>query len=73
MSEKDPHELLAAMVGRGIAVATPIVLVLMIAAVWAFTGQDLGAAVRIGALPGVLFGAFAGGFIGMIRSVWNQH
>lgn len=73
MIEQDPDKAFAAKVSRGIFYATPTVFVLTVGIVWAFTGLGLGGALRVGALPGVLFGVFAGGLIGALGSVWNEH
>jgi hypothetical protein len=73
MSEVDPDKVFGQKVGRGIMLATPVVFVLMVATLWLFTDRGLADALRTGALPGVLFGVFAGGFIGTLGSVWNQH
>lgn len=73
MSEENPDAVFGAKVGKGILYATPIMFILMIAVIWITTDMGLADSVRTGALPGVLFGVFAGGFIGTLGSVWNQH
>ncbi len=73
MSEENPDAVWGAKVGRGITRATPIVFGLMVLVLWVFTDRDFADALRAGVLPGILFGVFAGGFIGTLGSVWNEH
>ncbi len=73
MSEENPDAVWGAMVGKGIMRATPIVFVVMVLVLWLFTDRDFSDALRAGVLPGILFGVFAGGFIGTLGSVWNEH
>jgi hypothetical protein len=73
MSEENPDAVFGALVGRGIARATPVVFVAIVLILWLFTDRDFSDALRTGILPGILFGVFAGGFIGTLGSVWNEH
>lgn len=56
-------------VTRGIAIGIPLALVLLTLGVWLITDQDLGDSVATSLLPGVLLGAFAGGFVGVARTM----
>ena len=56
--------------GRAIAtsvvVGTPVAIIFIVLAMWIFTDADLGKAFATGIWPGILTGAFGGGFIGVI-------
>lgn len=54
---------------KGALVGLPIMVVFLSVAVWFMTDQDVGTSIVIGLLPGVLFGVFGGGFIGVIRAM----
>ncbi|MDE0169322.1 MAG: hypothetical protein OXS29_07370 [bacterium] len=54
---------------KGALVGLPLMVVFVSAAVWLVTGQSLETSIVAGLLPGVLFGVFGGGFIGMIRAM----
>lgn len=73
MSEENPDGVWGAKVGRGIVRSTPVVFVVIVLALWAFTDRTFAEALWAGALPGILFGVFAGGFIGTLGTVWDEH
>jgi len=54
---------------KGSIVGLPLMIVFMTVAVWMTTGQSWQTSIATALLPGVLFGVFGGGFIGMIRAM----
>jgi uncharacterized integral membrane protein len=56
--------------GRSIAmsviVGTPLAIIFIILALWAFTDANLQRAFTTGIWPGILVGVFGGGFVGVI-------
>ena len=54
---------------KGALLGLPLMVVFVSAAVWLFTDQTLETSIATGLLPGVLFGVFGGGFIGMLRAM----
>lgn len=54
---------------KGALVGLPLMVVLISGAVWFITDQDVGTSIITGLLPGVLFGVFGGGFVGVIRAM----
>ncbi|MXY76392.1 MAG: hypothetical protein F4Y40_04815 [Acidimicrobiia bacterium] len=54
---------------KGSIVGLPLMIVFMTVAVWLMTGQSWQTSVATALLPGVLFGVFGGGFLGMIRAM----
>lgn len=72
VEEFNPDASFGKAVGRSIAIGLPVVTVLMIGVLWIFTG-DFAAAVGTGILPGVLFGVFAGGFVGTVIAMRQLH
>jgi hypothetical protein len=56
-------------IARGAIIGVPVGVVGMTVAVWLITGLDLFEAFATAIMPGVLFGAFAGGFVGMTMSM----
>lgn len=53
---------------KGSLVGLPLMIVFIAVAVWLGTGQSWQTSIATALLPGVLFGVFGGGFIGMIRA-----
>lgn len=53
-------------IATGVVVGTPVAIIFIVLAMWFFTDADLGKAFAIGIWPGILTGAFGGGFIGLI-------
>jgi hypothetical protein len=54
---------------RGIVMGIPTAIVALALVVWAITDLDLGDSITTALLPGVLLGAFAGGFAGMAMTM----
>ena len=54
---------------RGALVGLPVMVVFVSAAVWLITDQSVETSIAIGLLPGVLFGVFGGGFIGILGAM----
>jgi hypothetical protein len=54
---------------RGIMIGLPVSLVGLTLAVWAITDLDVVDSLVTALLPGVLLGAFGGGFAGMARTM----
>ena len=54
---------------KGALIGLPLMLVFITLAVWWVTGQSLETSVATSLLPGVLFGVFGGGFIGMLGAL----
>lgn len=54
---------------KGALIGLPSMVVFIILAVWWVTDQSLETSVATGLLPGVLFGVFGGGFIGMLGAM----
>lgn len=54
---------------RGIVIGVPVVLVALTVGVWLITDNDLGDSLATALLPGVLLGAFGGGFAGMASAL----
>ena len=54
---------------KGALIGLPSMVVFITLAVWWVTGQSLETSVATGLLPGVLFGVFGGGFIGMLGAM----
>ncbi|HVR79080.1 MAG TPA: hypothetical protein VMS99_11910 [Acidimicrobiia bacterium] len=54
---------------RGIVIGLPVSLVGLTLAVWAITDLDVVDSLVTALLPGVLLGAFGGGFAGMARTM----
>jgi hypothetical protein len=50
---------------RGVILGVPIAIVALALVVWGITDLDLGDSLTTALLPGVLLGAFAGGFAGV--------
>ena len=71
-TEENPDSTFGKAVGQGILIGLPVGVVAIVGVLWIFTG-DLGEAFGTGILPGVLFGVFAGGFIGTVRGMAALH
>jgi len=56
-------------VARGIGIGLPLGVIGMTLVVWLITDLDLGDSFAAGLLPGIMFGAFAGGFAGITLSM----
>ncbi len=54
---------------KGALVGLPLMVILVSGAVWFIIDQDVGTSIITGLLPGVLFGVFGGGFVGVIRAM----
>ena len=54
---------------RGILVGLPVSLIGLTFAVWLITDLDLGDSLVTALLPGILLGAFGGGFAGMAMTM----
>ena len=54
---------------KGALVGLPLMVVLMCAAVWFITDENVGTSIATGLLPGILFGVFGGGFIGVLGAM----
>lgn len=64
---------MGAVVVKSILLGLPVGLLLMIGVFWLLTDLDLPDAVGAGLLPGILFGAFAGGFAGVAMAMAKDH
>lgn len=71
-ADENPDSTFGKAVGQGILIGLPVGVVVIIGVLWIFTG-DLAEAFGTGILPGVLFGVFAGGFIGTVRGMSALH
>lgn len=56
-------------VAQGILVGLPVGVVAMVVIIWMMGDMSLADAFGTGILPGVLFGVFAGGFVGTVRGM----
>lgn len=54
---------------KGIMIGIPVVLVGLTLGIWLITDNDLGDSIATALLPGVLLGAFGGGFAGMASAM----
>ena len=54
---------------KGSVIGLPFMIVFITVAVWMVTGQSWQTSIATALLPGVLFGVFGGGFIGMLRAL----
>jgi membrane-bound acyltransferase YfiQ involved in biofilm formation len=57
---------------RGVAIGVPVALVGLTLAVWLITDQNIFVSFTTALLPGILLGAFSGGFVGMTSAVWGE-
>ena len=54
---------------RGIIIGVPVVLVGLTIAIWLITDLDIAESALTAILPGILLGAFGGGFAGMAMTM----
>jgi hypothetical protein len=54
---------------RGIIIGIPVVLVGMTVGIWLITPLDISESALTAVLPGILLGAFGGGFAGMAMTM----
>ena len=54
---------------KGAVIGLPLMVVFFSAVVWFITDQSLATSVTTGLLPGILFGVFGGGFIGVLGAM----
>ena len=54
---------------RGILIGVPVVLVGLTIAIWLITDLDIFESMTTALLPGILLGAFGGGFAGMAMTM----
>ncbi len=63
---KEHHsELMGKAIMRGVLIGLPLTLVGLTVAIWLITGLDWYESFATALLPGILLGAFGGGFAGM--------
>ena len=53
-------------IAMSIVVGAPLAILFIVISMWVFTDADLAKAFSIGIWPGILTGAFGGGFVGVI-------
>ena len=56
-------------IGRAVAIGLPVGIVGLTLAVWLITDLDIYDSFATAIMPGVLLGAFSGGFVGMTASM----
>ncbi len=54
---------------KGSVIGLPLMIVFITVAVWMMTDQSWQTSIATALLPGVLFGVFGGGFLGMLRAM----
>ncbi len=54
---------------KGVALAFPLSIIGLTLAVWLITDLDLADSFATAILPGILFGGFAGGFVGVAATM----
>ena len=64
-----PAAIMGRAIVRGVAIGLPVVIVGLTLAIWIFTKNDLADSFATAILPGVLLGAFGGGFAGMAATM----
>ncbi len=69
MEEHDAGEPSGQAIARGAIIGVPVGIVGVTIAVWLITGLDLSECLATAIMPGVLLGAFSGGFVGMTMSM----
>jgi hypothetical protein len=67
--EKTPAAVMGAAIIKGILIGLPVVVAGLTVAVWLITDNDLADSFATAILPGVLLGAFGGGFAGMAATM----
>jgi hypothetical protein len=65
-TERDP---MGAAIIRGILIGIPVVLVGLSIGIWLITDLDIYESMTTALLPGILLGAFGGGFAGMAATM----
>ena len=68
-AETTPAARMGKAIMRGIGIGLPVTIVAMTLAVWLITDLDLADSFSTAILPGVLLGAFGGGFAGMAMTM----
>jgi hypothetical protein len=56
-------------VARGVLIGFPVCLIGLTFAVWLITDLDIADSFATALLPGILLGGFAGGFVGVARTM----
>jgi hypothetical protein len=56
-------------VARGVIIGFPVALIGLTIAIWLITDLDLVDSFTTALLPGILLGGFAGGFVGVARTM----
>ncbi len=67
--ERTPAAIMGQAIIKGVLIGLPVVIVAITAAIWLFTDNDLADSFATAILPGVLLGAFGGGFAGMAATM----
>ena len=70
--DENPDATFGKAVGQGILVGLPAGIIVFVGILW-ITSGDFAEAFGTGILPGVLFGVFAGGFVGTVRGMRTLH
>ncbi len=68
-AEANPDLVFGMKVAKGALVGIPVMLVFLSAAMWLITGRSAVDSIVIALLPGVLFGVFGGGFLGVLKGM----
>ena len=68
-SEKTPAGRMGRAIVRGVVIGLPVAIVGLTIGVWLITDNDLFDSFATAILPGVLLGAFGGGFAGMAATM----
>jgi hypothetical protein len=68
-AEKTPAAAMGSAIVKGIMIGLPVVVIGLTLAVWAITDNDLADSFATAILPGILLGAFGGGFAGMASTM----
>ena len=66
VNERDP---MGTAIIRGILIGIPVVLVGLSIGIWLITDLDIFESITTALLPGILLGAFGGGFAGMAATM----
>ncbi len=68
-AEGNPDLAFGMAVAKGALIGIPVMLVFLSAAIWLITGRSAVDSIVIALLPGVLFGVFGGGFLGVLKGM----
>ena len=68
-AEVNPDLAFGTAVAKGALIGIPVMLVFLSAAMWLITGRSAVDSIVIALLPGVLFGVFGGGFLGVLKGM----